>query len=80
VVDENGAETEPPMDDLIEIGAFAGAADRGPGEPLYLERHRVRAGIQRFIVMTSREPARAGIDPRRLLIDVKGDDNLRELE
>ena len=79
-VDEDGAETELPMDDLVEVGAFAGAADWGPGEPLYLERHRVRSGIQRISVITAREPARAGIDPRRLLIDVKGDDNLRELE
>ena len=44
VVDEDGAETEVPMDDLIEIGAFTGAADQGPGEPLYLETHRVRSG------------------------------------
>lgn len=78
-VDEDGAETEVPMDDLIEIGAFTGAVDRGPGEPLYLEKHRVRSGIQRITVIVPRAPARAGIDPRRLLIDVKGDDNLREL-
>ena len=80
VVDEDGAETEVPMDDLIEIGAFTGAVDQGPGEPLYLATHRVRSGIQRITVTVPREPARAGIDPRRLLIDVKGDDNVRELE
>jgi hypothetical protein len=80
VVDEDGAETEVPMDDLIEVGAFTGAADRGPGEPLYLETHRVRSGVQRLTVTVPREPARAGIDPRRLLIDVRGDDNLRELD
>ena len=80
VVDEDGAETEVPMDDLIEVGAFTGAADRGLGEPLYLETHRVRSGIQRITLTTSREPARAGIDPRRLLVDVNGNDNLRELE
>lgn len=80
VVDEDGVETEVPMDDPIEIGAFAGAADRRPGEPIYLETHRVRSGIQRITVTAPRKPARAGIDPRRLLIDVKGDDNLRELK
>ena len=80
VVDEDGAETEVLMDDLIEVGAFTGAADRGLGEPLYLETHRVRSGIQRITVTVPRAPARAGVDPRRLLIDVKGDDNLRELE
>jgi hypothetical protein len=80
VVDENGAETEQPMDDSIEVGAFAGAPDRGHGEPLYLDTHRVRSGIQRITVTTSLKPARAGIDPRRLLIDVNGDDNFKELE
>jgi ABC-2 type transport system permease protein len=79
VVAEDGAETEVPMDDLIEIGAFAGAADKGPGEPLYLETHRVHSGVQRITVKVPRQPTRAGIDPRRLLIDVNGDDNLREL-
>ena len=80
VVDEDGAETAVPMDDLIEIGVFTGAANTGPGEPLYLETHRVHSGIQRITVQVPRQPARAGIDPRRLLINVNGDDNLRELE
>jgi hypothetical protein len=31
-------------------------------------------------VKVPRRPARAGIDPRRLLIDVNGGDNLRALE
>jgi hypothetical protein len=80
VVDEDGAEQEVAMDDPIEVGAFADAADRGPGEPLYLDTHRVRSGVQRITVTVPRRPARAGIDPRRLLIDVRGDDNLRELD
>jgi hypothetical protein len=80
VVDEEGAETEVPMDDWVEVGAFTDADEGRPGEPLYLETHRVRSGLQRITVTLPRAPVRAGIDPRRLLIDVNGNDNLRAVE
>ena len=67
------------MDDLVEVGVFAAAEDGGPGEPLYLRMHRVRSGEQRITVTVPRKPARAGIDPRNLLIDVEPDDNLAEV-
>ena len=79
VVDIDGVETEVPMDDLIDIGVFADAGAGGLGETLYRQKHRVRAGEQRITVMVPRQPTRAGIDPWRLLIDVKGEDNLREI-
>ena len=79
VVDESNVETELPMDDLIEVGVFAGADVRGLGETLYLQRHRVRSGAQRITITVPRQPARAGIDPRRLLSDVEGEDHLREI-
>jgi len=45
--DSIGVETEPPMNDLIEIGVFArDENDRGPGESLYLQRYRIRSGRQ----------------------------------
>ena len=80
VVDTAGVEREVPMDDLVEVGVFTGAKAGGPGEPLYLQMHRVRSGEHRITVMVSSKPARAGIDPRNLLIDVDGDDNLKELK
>jgi ABC-2 type transport system permease protein len=79
VVDENNVETERPMDDLIEVGVFAGADAGGLGETLYLQRHRVRSGAQRITVTVPRQPARAGVDPRRLLFDVEGEDHVREI-
>jgi hypothetical protein len=79
VVDENGVETELPMDDLIEVGVFAGADGGGLGETLYLQRHRVRSGAQRITITVPRQPARAGIDPRHLLFDVEGEDHVREI-
>ena len=79
VVDENNVETEIPMDDLIEVGVFAGADVGGLGETLYLQRHRIRSGAQRITVTVPRQPARAGIDPRRLLFDVEGEDHVQEI-
>ena len=79
VVDPAGAETEIPMNGLVEIGVFAAAEGGALGEPLYLRPHRVRSGGQRITVTVPGKPARAGIDPRNLLIDVKPADNLREV-
>jgi ABC-2 type transport system permease protein len=79
VVDEDGVETEVPMEDLIEVGVFTGAEDGARGDALYLQKHRVRSGEQRITVMVPGPPARAGIDPRSLLIDVDADDNIEEI-
>jgi ABC-2 type transport system permease protein len=79
IVDTTGVETDVPMNDLIEIGVFAGAKGEGPGNALYLTQHRVRSGAQRLTLIVPSRPSRAGIDPRHLLIDVRGDDNLKEI-
>jgi len=79
--DSIGVETEVPMNDLVEIGVFAGAeSERGPGEPLYLQRHRIRSGQQTIIVTVAREPARAGIDPYMKLIERETDDKVVPVE
>jgi ABC-2 type transport system permease protein len=67
--DSVGRETEVPMDDLVEIGVFARGSDERSGAPLYLQRHRIRSGKQTIRITVPKEPARAGIDPRRKLID-----------
>ncbi len=72
VVDRNGVETDVPMDDLIAIGAFAAGAE----PQRHSEWRRVRTGRQRISFTTPFRPARAGIDPRHLLIDTNGDDNV----
>jgi hypothetical protein len=79
VVNEQGVETEVPMDDLVEIGVFTRAEDGGPDRLLYQRMHRIRSGEQRIILTVPKEPSRAGIDPRNLLIDVKPDDNFKEI-
>ncbi|HEX2253977.1 MAG TPA: M1 family aminopeptidase, partial [Thermoanaerobaculia bacterium] len=79
VIDEMGVETEVPMDDLVEVGVFAPAADDDLGEPLHLGLHRVRSGTQRITLTVPGQPARAGVDPRHLLIDPLPADNLHDI-
>ncbi|MFP5288476.1 MAG: hypothetical protein ACLGI9_22255, partial [Thermoanaerobaculia bacterium] len=78
--DSVGRESETPMNDLVEIGVFAPGTGDGPGAPLYLKRHRVRSGRQTIRVTVPREPARAGVDPWRKLIDRDREDNVAEVE
>jgi len=79
VVDTSGVETERPMEDLVEVGVFTGAQGGALGEALSLQMHRIRSGKQRITVTVPSQPTRAGIDPRNLLIDVNGNDNLKEI-
>jgi ABC-2 type transport system permease protein len=67
--DSAGNETEVPMNDLVDVGVFAGARSADdPGEPLYLRRHRIRSGAQTISVLVQRVPERAGVDPYDKLI------------
>jgi hypothetical protein len=80
VVDTAGGETDVPMNDRVEIGVFAPAEDgESPGRPLYLAMHRIGTGPQTITITVPQRPARAGIDPRHLLIDVEARDNLVDI-
>ncbi|HUQ80620.1 MAG TPA: hypothetical protein VM076_05775, partial [Gemmatimonadaceae bacterium] len=80
VADSAGKETEQPIDEPVEIGIFA-PAERGEvlGKPLYVQKHRVRAGIQTITVVVPNQPARGGIDPYSLL-DWEEGDNIEPIE
>jgi hypothetical protein len=68
--DELGEQKEVPMDDLVDIGVL------GPDDaPLYLAKHRVKAGESTFTLEVASRPVRAGIDPVVKLIDRRPDDN-----
>jgi hypothetical protein len=41
--------------------------------------HRIRSGPQTITVTVPERPARAGIDPRHLLIDVQPADNVADV-
>jgi hypothetical protein len=77
------------MDDLVEIGVFAGGPPINTdlnldfdehGEVLYLQRHRIRTGRQTIRITVPQPPVRAGIDPYRKRIDRSGRDNVVGVE
>jgi ABC-2 type transport system permease protein len=78
--DAKGNETEVPVDDWIDIGAFAKPA-RGKkyGETLYRERMHITQRTSTFTFTTTQLPEKAGIDPFALLIDRIPDDNMRNV-
>lgn len=69
--DELGAETEVPMNDLVEIGAL----DKKE-KPLHLEKTRVGSGETVLKFRVQDWPEKVGIDPVNKLIDRRPDDNL----
>jgi aminopeptidase N len=73
--EENGAETEVPVADFIDVGVL-GDKDK----VLALERHRIETAESTFIFVVDEEPAKAGIDPMDKLIDRNPDDNVIKVE
>jgi aminopeptidase N len=77
-VDSLGRDSAAPMDDLVEIGVYGD----GGGKPLHLATRRLGAGRHAVVVEVEGKPARAGIDPRFLLVPRRGDDlsdNVRDV-
>ena len=79
--DEKGNETEVPVNDWIEIGAFAKPAkDKKYGKTLYRERLLMKGGKCTYHFTVDEMPEKAGIDPFLLLIDRQPDDNTRDVD
>ena len=78
--DALGVEQEAPLDDWIEIGAFAKPPEgRKYGKTLYRERVHVTEARSRHTFTVGEVPDRAGIDPFLLLVDRVPDDNLKDV-
>lgn len=79
--DERGGESEVPLDDWIEIGAFA-SPEKGRrfGRTLYREKMRITSSDSTFSFLTSEMPEKAGVDPFLLMIDRIPDDNLKNVK
>ena len=59
---------------------FAGSpSGQSLGDSLYVRQHRIRAGKETIVVTVPRQPARAGIDPYRKLIERERGDNVGEI-
>jgi ABC-2 type transport system permease protein len=78
VVDSTGNETEVPINDWLEVGVYE--EDNGSPESLYLQMHRIRSGEQTISIIVPRKPKRAGIDPNHLMIDLRREDNVMQLD
>ena len=78
--DEKGRETDAPMDDYLEIGAYA-KPESGMryGKLLYTERVQLTAGKHDLEFIVDELPHQAGVDPRNLLIDTVPADNLKKV-
>ncbi|PXA98683.1 aminopeptidase [Nostoc sp. 3335mG] len=77
--DGKGKESTAPLADRIDIGLF----DQNPGygvlkkaDVISMTREPVRSGAQRIRIVSTRQPAFAGIDPYNKYVDRNGDDNV----
>jgi ABC-2 type transport system permease protein len=79
--DEKGEEREVPVNDWIEIGAFA-KPPKGKkyGKTLYRDRVLMTSGERTYTFTVDEAPAKAGIDPFLLLIDRTPDDNTKTVD
>lgn len=79
--DPQGNETEIPVNDYIDIGAFAKPAPgKQYGDTLYRQRVHIAQTSSKFTFVTDKLPDKAGIDPFALLIDRVPDDNTKPVE
>jgi ABC-2 type transport system permease protein len=78
--DAKGNETEVPMDDWIDIGAFA-KPGKGLkyGQTLYRDRVHIANNKSTYTFVTAEMPDLAGVDPFLLLIDRIPDDNTKKV-
>jgi len=81
--DGKGAETEAPMDEDVDVGAFTvepGRTGFGADSVLALTRRRIVSGTQTLTLVVDKPPAWAGIDPYNKRIDRNSEDNLKAVD
>ena len=79
--DELGLESEVPVNDYIEIGAFAKAeGEEDYGKTLYREMVKIDTTKNTFTFIVDEKPQQAGIDPFLLIIDKEPKDNMKDVK
>jgi ABC-2 type transport system permease protein len=80
--DGKGKETEGPLDEPFDIGAFAAE----PGRPgytaasvLHFDRERIKTGVQTVTMVVDQAPTFVGVDPYNKRIDRNSEDNLAKV-
>ena len=81
VADGKGKVTDEPMDEWVDVGVFARAADGKEDDEkvLSLRKVHVTRPETTFTVVVDQEPYEAGIDPYNKLVDTDSDDNRRQV-
>jgi hypothetical protein len=74
----DGAETQIPIHDLIEVGVFKGKKDSE--KPLHTEKVWITQPRTTFEFVVSEKPTRAAVDPYSKLIDRNPEDNWVDVE
>jgi aminopeptidase N len=77
--DGQGQETEAPLDEAFDIGAFAvepGKKGFSAEAVLSMERRPLTSGTQQVTIVTATRPAFVGVDPYNIRIDRNSDDNV----
>jgi ABC-2 type transport system permease protein len=77
--DSLGVETSVRLRDWIDIGVYA-KNENGKDELIYLNKQAITEQITNLEIVVDRLPSKAGIDPRHLMIDKNGDDNVLRIK
>ena len=78
--DAKGVEEIVPMNDFLEIGAYAKPeSGKRYGKLLHRERVQLEGGKHELEFVVDELPYQAGVDPRNLLIDLVPADNLKKV-
>ncbi len=75
--DSLGNERDIAINDWIEIGVFS---DDDEENLIYLKMVKINSNKSQYTVLLDQKPAKAGVDPRNLLIDRVYDDNIKPAE
>jgi aminopeptidase N len=78
-VDSSGIEMPVRLGDWMDVGIYA-RNENGKDEFIYLNKHKITRQITNLQIVVDRLPTKAGIDPRHILIDKNGDDNVAHIE
>lgn len=72
-----GEEKEIPINDMIDIGIFAG--EKKKEKVLHLQKYKIDKTEMEFEIKVDEVPTRAGIDPYNKLVDRNSDDNVGQI-
>lgn len=70
-----------PLQDYIEIGIFTNASKEKNAKEkvLYLEKRKISAINNKFVIIVDEKPTEVGVDPYNKLIDTESNDNRKKL-